>query len=181
VKVDWEDDWPVFNGENNVTLVTQGHSEKVAKEVPDVWLADLSQPELELGWYNKREFHPKIETIEKLTTIQDTPLKPCYSLTARPGHLRIYGNCHSLSSPEAPALLLRKQKSFCETFSARLEFKPSRMGYEAGIVAFWNMHTYLSIGLTPDGRGGTMLTVSGPDSNDVTVTINVRIPCSSSV
>lgn len=91
-----------------------------------------------------------------LTTRKDTPLKQSYSLTERPGHIRLFGNCYDLSSPEAPAMLLRKQSAYAQSFEATLEFAPSRVGYEAGIVLWWNQFSYATIGVTlvelPDGE-----------------------------
>ncbi|KAI9163834.1 Non-reducing end alpha-L-arabinofuranosidase BoGH43B [Paramyrothecium foliicola] len=135
VRVDWEDDWPIFNGGKNVTLKTL--SRKPVQQASTVdsnglkWKADLSRHDLELGWYQK-----------------NTPLKKSYSLTERPGHLRIYGNCYELGSPEAPAMLLRKQSSYNEKFSTKLHFRPSKLGYEAGISLFWNQYSYATIGVT---------------------------------
>ncbi|RYO86632.1 hypothetical protein DL766_003525 [Monosporascus sp. MC13-8B] len=135
VKVDWVDDWPVFNDGKNVTLRTQGRTavkQLLAQRKPgDVtWQAALDKPELELGWYQK-----------------NTPLKQSYTLVERPDHLRLYGNCYNLWSPEAPAMLLRKQSSYTETFSAKLQFHPRKPGYEAGIVLWWNQCSFASIGI----------------------------------
>jgi beta-xylosidase len=59
VKVDWENDWPVFNDGKNVALQTQGRGE-VQQRIESVkgvkWAADLSLPNLELGWYQKSTF-----------------------------------------------------------------------------------------------------------------------------
>lgn len=57
VRVDWEDDWPVFNGGRNITLETVGR-EPVAKAVTAdatglKWRANLSADSLEIGWYHK--------------------------------------------------------------------------------------------------------------------------------
>ena len=86
---------------------------------------------LELGWYQK-----------------NTPLKPCHSYSERPGYLRLHGGCYDLACPEAPTLLLRKQESFHDHFSATLDFRPSRKGYEAGVTVWWNMYSFASIGIT---------------------------------
>lgn len=83
-----------------------------------------------------------------LTTHKDTPLKQSYSLTERPGFLRLFGNCYDLSSPEAPAMLLRKQSSYAQLFEATMRFSPSRAGYEAGIVLWWNQFSYATVGVT---------------------------------
>lgn len=138
VKVEWVDGWPVFNNGKNIKFETEGREEVtqlVTQSKPEGvrWQATLGSDIsiLELGWYQK-----------------NTPLKPFHSLTERPGYLRLYGGCYSLSSPEAPSLLLRKQESFHDVFSAALDFKPSRRGYEAGIAVWWSMYSYASIGIT---------------------------------
>ncbi|KAF6798228.1 Non-reducing end alpha-L-arabinofuranosidase BoGH43B 2 [Colletotrichum sojae] len=134
VRVDWEDDWPIFNGGRNITLETVGREHVAKVATTDAaglkWKADLSKDSLEIGWYHK-----------------NTPIKPCHSLTERPGYLRLYGNCYDLSSPESPAMLLRKQTSYDETFQATMHFSPSRAGYESGIVVWWSQYSYATIGI----------------------------------
>jgi len=135
VKVDWVNDWPVFNDGRNITLATKGRDdlEQVIEKTSGDgvrWRAKLEGKELELGWYQK-----------------NTPLKECYSLTERPGYLRVWGSCYSLSSPEAPSMLLRKQESYLETFHTSLEFDPIKLGYEAGIVIWWSLFSYATIGI----------------------------------
>ncbi|KAH9892958.1 glycoside hydrolase family 43 protein [Xylariomycetidae sp. FL2044] len=144
VKVDWFDDWPVFNDGKNITLETVGRypiQQRLTVQSPKgsiKWQANLDLPDLELGWYQK-----------------NTPLKQCYTLSERPGCLRIYGNCYDLTSPEAPAMLLRKQSSYAETFSAKMQFSPSRPGYEAGVILWWSQYSFATVGITayelPDG------------------------------
>jgi beta-xylosidase len=75
-------------------------------------------------------------------------LKTEWSLSARPGYLRLYGGCYDLESPESPTMLLRKQTAFHQRFQAMLDFEPSREGYEAGIVIWWSMYSFASIGIT---------------------------------
>lgn len=65
VKVDWVDDWPIFNEGKNIAILTQGRdprpeaTEEAAEEAAGgergiaTWTADLSKTELELGWYQK--------------------------------------------------------------------------------------------------------------------------------
>jgi beta-xylosidase len=59
VKVDWVDDWPVFNGGKNISLLTEGRDAvKVAPTSDEyglVWKADLERSDLEPGWYQKRK------------------------------------------------------------------------------------------------------------------------------
>ncbi|KAH8682430.1 glycosyl hydrolase [Xylariales sp. PMI_506] len=74
VTVDWVDDWPVFNGGSNITLVTTGRSGAgpviqwiTETKVGDVkWKANLDKDELELGWYQKCECDPR----ESLPSLQ---------------------------------------------------------------------------------------------------------------
>ncbi|KAK7713289.1 hypothetical protein SLS64_004538 [Diaporthe eres] len=138
VKVDWVDDWPIFNEGKNITLLTRGRDSQVERlrpgDVPLEWQADLKRSNLELGWYQK-----------------NTPLKQSYSLTERPGYLRLWGNCYDLSSPEAPAMLLRKQTSYFQTFEVTMEFSTQRLGCEAGIVLWWSQFSYATIGIRCGG------------------------------
>lgn len=68
-------------------------------------------------------------------------------MTERPGYLRLYGNCFDLTSPESPALLLRKQAAYSETFGAKMSFQPSRLGYESGVTLWWSQYSFASIGV----------------------------------
>lgn len=57
VKVDWIDDWPVFNDGKNIAILTQGRDpQQVATDCAEglpAWTADLRKTDLELGWYQK--------------------------------------------------------------------------------------------------------------------------------
>lgn len=162
VKVDWDDDdWPVFNGGRNITLLTEGRDSLAKSAEPgDVsveWQADLSRANLELGWYQKSEWrssHPitlPCQPLELTLALTDTPLKRSYSLSDRPGYLRLWGNCYDLSSPEAPAMLLRKQTSYWQAFEATMEFGSQRAGCEAGVVLWWSQFSYATIGVRIGG------------------------------
>lgn len=172
MKVDWIDDWPVFNDGKNIALLTQGRSLQQnvpgsTEEVP-TWTADLSKTEIELGWYQKSTslFTSCYSCPCVLSLRIDTPIKQSYSLTDRPGYLRIYGNCYDLSSPEAPAMLLRKQTAYDQTFETTMTFDPSRTGCEAGIVLWWNQYSYATIGMTrlelPGGERAPMVICRSP-------------------
>lgn len=58
VKVDWVDDWPIFNNGKNIGIVTEGRDsvvQAVTAQGGALWQADLTKDDLELGWYQKRE------------------------------------------------------------------------------------------------------------------------------
>jgi beta-xylosidase len=60
VKVEWKDDWPVFNDGNNITLKTAGRkaiAQALAQPNAVNWKADLSRNDLELGWYHKSKHY----------------------------------------------------------------------------------------------------------------------------
>lgn len=171
MKVEWIDDWPISNEGRNITLTTAGR-EPIEQAIAHIkprdirWRADLGRQSLELGWYQKSEFlkstlrygyHHMLKH-ERI----DTPLKNCYSLTERPGYLRLYGNCYDLASPESPAMLLRKQSSYTESFEAKMEFNPRKAGYEAGVVVWWSQYSYATYGLTLRERvdGEQVLTIA---------------------
>lgn len=162
VKVDWVDDWPIFNEGKNITLLTRGRDSQVERsgpgDLPLEWQADLKRSNLELGWYQKSEWSSTLfDTLTfqwpnlTLALSTDTPLKQSYSLTERPGYLRLWGNCYDLSSPEAPAMLLRKQTSYFQTFEVTMEFNAQRLGCEAGLVLWWSQFSYATIGVRCGG------------------------------
>lgn len=162
MKVDWVDDWPNFNEGKNITLLTQGRDSQVEQsrpgDLPLEWQADLKRSNLELGWYQKSEWSSTLYgtlTFKwpnlTLALSTDTPLKQSYSLAERPGYLRLWGNCYDLSSPEAPAMLLRKQTSYFQTFEVTMEFNTRRLGCEAGLVLWWSQFSHATIGVR---RGG---------------------------
>lgn len=56
-------------------------------------------------------------------------------------------------------MLLRKQIAYHQTFTASMSFAPSRVGYEAGIVLWWNQFSYAMVGVTlAEVSGGTTAT-----------------------
>lgn len=44
-------------------------------------------------------------------------------------------------------MLLRKQTAYAQIFQATMEFSPSRAGYEAGVVLWWNQFSHATIGV----------------------------------
>lgn len=72
VKVDWVDDWPVFNEGRNITLLTRGRESLVERVqpggVPLEWQADLQKPDLELGWYQKSKRSSTFERVAHVKT-----------------------------------------------------------------------------------------------------------------
>ncbi|KAJ5693464.1 hypothetical protein N7462_002887 [Penicillium macrosclerotiorum] len=134
VQVDWEDDWPVFNGGKNISLKSVGRG--LYNQEPLVfWEDDFSGSRLQLGWYRK-----------------NTPFTVDYSLSERPGNLRLYGGPYTLATPASPTLFLRKQThQFC-TWETSLLFQPISEHVEAGTVVWWNYLTHSSLGIRKQGN-----------------------------
>ncbi|OKL58331.1 hypothetical protein UA08_06406 [Talaromyces atroroseus] len=129
VSVDWVDDWPVFNQGRKICL--EATSQKLVKHNDSVvWTDRFSAPKLELGWYRK-----------------NTPRKQDFSLTEKPGYLRLYGAPYRLCDPACPTMFLRKQTHRSCKWETRLSFLPSTAYTEAGTVVWMDYFTHCSIGI----------------------------------
>ncbi|MBV9882150.1 MAG: glycoside hydrolase family 43 protein, partial [Sphingomonadaceae bacterium] len=60
-----------------------------------------------------------------------------FSLTARPGHLRLFGR-ETIGSPFTQALVARRQQAFCYSAATRLDFDPAHFQQAAGLVCYYN-------------------------------------------
>jgi hypothetical protein len=119
--VTWESGWPVFNGGKPVT-----------PHMPDI-LSDVSPLKPYSNNFTSSANQTSISALKSLNppdaavTLDDsfytlrTPQKPFYSLTAREGYLKIYGNGFKIGDRDTPALLLRKQAAYTETFEVVLD------------------------------------------------------------
>lgn len=52
VPMTWEDDWPVVNDGQKVTLQSSGPG-LYQLEQPATWRDEFTEPQLNLGWYRK--------------------------------------------------------------------------------------------------------------------------------
>ena len=89
------------------------------------------------------------ETLDISYYFLRTPYKTFYSLTARPGFLRLNGNSYAVGDRDNPALLLRKQTSYEETFETVLDgFTPATNLTEAGATIFYGDFAHNDIAVT---------------------------------
>jgi xylan 1,4-beta-xylosidase len=88
-----------------------------------------------------------------------------FSLTARPGHLRLYGR-ESIGSLFAQALVARRQQAFCYSASCAMEFTPEHFQQAAGLVAYYNGAKFHYLHVSHDEQIGRHLRVMSalPDS-----------------
>jgi xylan 1,4-beta-xylosidase len=80
------------------------------------------------------------------------PQASLYSLTERPGHLRLRGGAAGLDDAASPAWLGRKQCHFDVKVATQLDFQPSSEREEAGLVVRMNEQHHYEIFVTL--RGG---------------------------
>jgi alpha-N-arabinofuranosidase len=121
--VEWDaGGWPVVNRGGPVLLRMNG--EGLTEFTP--WPAppartDFGTRELGLEWNHVRN-----------------PVSANYSLDARAGFLRLTATNITMDDIDAPTFVGRRQAHLRATLSTRLEFKPTHVGQEAGLVIRMN-------------------------------------------
>lgn len=135
--VTWTDDgWPVFGKDRRVPMVMAGPDlPRSAPEAPPV-RDSFNAPKLGLEWNYVRN-----------------PVMERYSLSARPGWLRLQGVAATFNDLASPTALLRRQRHFDVSFSTLLDFEPTRNGDEAGLSLRLNEEFHVELGVAQqDGK-----------------------------
>jgi alpha-N-arabinofuranosidase len=135
--VTWsEDGWPVVNG--NGTLETNLTAPRLPQHPWEKEPArdEFNQPDLGLQWNFLRN-----------------PYAGDFSLTERPGWLRLNGSAVTLNDQNSPAFVGRRQTDLaCRAFT-RLSFNPQHENEEAGLILRGNEKNHYEIGITlKDGK-----------------------------
>jgi xylan 1,4-beta-xylosidase len=88
-----------------------------------------------------------------------------FSLTARPGHLRLYGR-ESIGSPFRQSLVARRQQAHCYSAATAIEFEPEHYQQTAGLVCYYNSAKFHYLYVSHDETLGKHLRVMScvPDS-----------------
>jgi xylan 1,4-beta-xylosidase len=88
-----------------------------------------------------------------------------FSLTARPGHLRLFGR-ETMGSLFKQALVARRQQAHCYTATTVVEFEPAHFQQQAGLVCYYNGGKFHYLHLSRDDTHGKHLRVMSalPDS-----------------
>jgi xylan 1,4-beta-xylosidase len=81
-----------------------------------------------------------------------------FSLTARPGHLRLYGR-ETIGSIFRQALVARRQQSRCYSAMTVVEFEPEHFQQMAGLVCYYNGSKFHYLHLSHDEAVGKHLRV----------------------
>ena len=70
------------------------------------------------------------------------PAKGSYSLTERPGYLRIWTRDGQLFEIRAKNTLVRREQELGYTASTKVDFYPTRNGEQAGLTCYYSTATY---------------------------------------
>jgi xylan 1,4-beta-xylosidase len=89
-----------------------------------------------------------------------------FCLSARPGHLRLYGR-ESLGSQFRQALVARRQQSHWFSASTVIEFEPAHFQQQAGLVCYYNATRFHYLYITHDDAIGKHLRVMSSQPNHV--------------
>jgi xylan 1,4-beta-xylosidase len=81
-----------------------------------------------------------------------------FSLTARPGHLRLYGR-ETIGSHFTQALVARRQQAFRYHAETRVDFEPQHFQQAAGLVCYYNATKFHYLHITADDEGARQLQV----------------------
>src|SRR5262249_21372356 len=81
-----------------------------------------------------------------------------WSLTQRPGFLRLFGR-ETLGSQFEQALVARRQQAHCFTAQTRMEFQPEHFQQAAGLVLYYHSTKFHYFFLTQDDAIGPHLRV----------------------
>ena len=128
----WDDaGWPVVGHNGTVDLEMDGPNWPAQPVAAHRVRDDFDSPTLSPVWNFLRNPYPAD-----------------WSLTDRPGHLRLNGSAVSLSDPDSPAFVGRRQQHWHCRAAACLEFDPPGEGEEAGLVVLANVryHYQLAVG-----------------------------------
>jgi xylan 1,4-beta-xylosidase len=120
VPVRWEDGWPVVSpglGKIAVSYPVPDLPEQIWRQPPV--RDEFTAPDLDLAWNCLR-----------------TPREQFWSLTDRPGFLRLTLRPQVINRRENPSFLGRRQQHHSCLAATRMEFKPEQATEEAGLVCF---------------------------------------------
>ncbi|GAA0324490.1 glycoside hydrolase family 43 protein [Sphingomonas oligophenolica] len=81
-----------------------------------------------------------------------------FSLTARPGHMRLYGR-ETIGSQFTQALVARRQQAFSYSASTMMEFSPAHFQQAAGLICYYNAAKFHYLHVSHDETVGRHIRV----------------------
>ncbi len=127
------DDWPLVLPAKTVAINMQVETLPPHPWSPEPPCDDFANPDfkLHLCWNFLRNPDPE-----------------CWSLTERPGWLRLYASPLTLDAPDSPAFIGRRQQHFQCSAKTLLDFFPTYEGHEAGLTVLANEQHHYEIAIT---------------------------------
>jgi xylan 1,4-beta-xylosidase len=142
-KMQWRDGWLYTDGEPGVPqLETQAPKLEPHPFPPAPERDDFDTPTLPIDFQWLRTPYP--ETI--------------FSLTARPGHLRLYGR-ESIGSLFTQSLVARRQQSHCYSAQTQMDFEPAHFQQAAGLVCYYGGNKFHYLHVSHDEMQGKHIRV----------------------
>lgn len=141
--VEWtEDGWFTINGGKGPSL------EQEAPDLPECVFErnlfdDFDSKKLDLEWEFVRN-----------------PDNGSWSLTERPGFLRIWTRDGQLNEIRAKNTLLRREQELCYTAETKVEFYPDRNGEQAGLTCYYSTATYARFAVCWEGGRKLQLVIN---------------------
>jgi len=133
--VDWnEEGWPVVNGNGTVDIKMETDRIQAVQVPMEIKRDDFDSPGLNLYWNFIRN-----------------PYEGVWSLTERPGWLRLYGTPVTLDDQDSPAFIGRRQQHLDCTAETLLEFYPQKEGDEAGLTVYMHERYHYDIAVVGNG------------------------------
>jgi len=133
-RLEWRGGWPY--------LATGGNQPQVCVPAPEL-PAHPFGPEPERDDFDAPELNLHFQTLR-------APHDASWlSLTARPGHLRLYGR-ESLISKHRQSLVGRRLQAFCAEAETCLSFEPETFQQMAGLVAYYNTDNWVYLRVSHD-------------------------------
>lgn len=96
-----------------------------------------------------------------------------FSLSARPGHLRLYGR-ETVGSPFRQSLVAQRQEHLRYTVTTRVDFEPADFQQAAGLICYYNSTKFHYLHITRDeGARRLQVMTASPDSGGCTLEVVV--------
>lgn len=101
-----------------------------------------------------------------------------FSLTARPGYLRLIGR-ETLGSVFTQSLVARRQQAFCYSAGTRIEFEPAHFQQAAGLICYYNSAKFHYLHVSHDEQHGRHVRVmsalpDSPQGDAFTAPVSIR-------
>jgi xylan 1,4-beta-xylosidase len=159
--VTWtRDGWPILGRDGRIELEMQAPPlESYALPPAGRHVRDRGQISGSAGASSTLERdHFETATLDPIWSFLRNPSPRDWSLTTRPGWLRLLGSPVTLDDVDSPALVVRRQQHFALRSRAALDFHPRFPNEEAGLTvrADENFHYDLAITRADSGREATL-------------------------